>query len=101
MEHFECGSIRNEEIGPEYLFTHADLHDGIADERFVQIFIFLLLEAFDVLPGCLYKLPVDAITNRRSRRRRRAQTRVRTNANAAAAANSSYFYIYMLSCECE
>lgn len=59
----ECVSICNQVRRSKYLFTHADLHDSIADERFVQVFVFLLLEAFDVLPGCLHKLSVDAMTN--------------------------------------
>lgn len=59
MKHLGCGSIRNRDRRPKYLFAHADLHNGIADEGFMQIFVFLLLEAFDVLPGCLNKLSVD------------------------------------------
>lgn len=63
LEHVSvCNRVRRS----KYLFTHADLHDSIADERFMQIFVFLLLEAFDVLPGCLNKLSVDAITHRKS-----------------------------------
>lgn len=59
MKHLECGSRRNRDRRPKYLFAHADLHNGIADECFMQIFVFLLLEALDVLPGCLNKLSVD------------------------------------------
>lgn len=64
IKYLDCVSIWNKGRRPKYLFTHADLHYGIADECFVQIFVFLLFEAFNVLPGCLYKLSIDAITNR-------------------------------------
>ncbi len=33
-----------------YPFAHADLHDSVVDERFPQIFVFLLLEALHVHP---------------------------------------------------
>lgn len=59
MKHLECGSRGGQDRRPKYLFAHADLHDGIADKCFMQIFVFLLLEALDVLPGCLNKLSVD------------------------------------------
>lgn len=39
-----------------HLFTHADLHYGVADQRFPQIFVLLLLEPLDVLPGRPHEL---------------------------------------------
>lgn len=45
------------EGGELHLFTHADLHYGVADQRFPQIFVFLLLEPLDVFPGRPHKLP--------------------------------------------
>ena len=39
-----------------YLLTHADLHNGIADKCFTQIFVLLLLKQFDVCPGCFHKI---------------------------------------------
>lgn len=41
-----------------YLFAHADLHDSIIDERFSQVFVFLLLEALHVHPR-----PVNVLSN--------------------------------------
>lgn len=45
-----------------YLFTHADLHDGVADQRFTQVFFLLLLEALNVIPCFFYKLSDDTNT---------------------------------------
>lgn len=55
--------------GELHLFTHADLHDGVADQRFSQVFVFLLLEPLDVFPGRSHKLPGETTADTTMRRR--------------------------------
>lgn len=52
-----CALYGQDRGGELHLFTHADLHYGVADQRFTQIFVFLLLEPLDVFPGRPHKLP--------------------------------------------
>lgn len=40
-----------------YLFAHADLHDGVVDERLPEVFVFLLLETLHVQPGLFNMFP--------------------------------------------
>lgn len=42
-----------------HLFTHADLHDGIIDESFFKVTVFLLFEPLNVHPSVLHKLPAN------------------------------------------
>ena len=41
-----------------YLLAHADLHDGVANERLFQVTVLLLLEVLNVHPRRLHKLTV-------------------------------------------
>lgn len=60
-----CTRPREKKEAELHLFAHADLHDGVADQRFPQVFVFLLLEPLDVFPGRSHELSgettVDAV----------------------------------------
>lgn len=48
-----------------HLFAHADLHDGIADERLSEIMVFLLFEPLNVHPCTFHKLTTKKTNKKR------------------------------------